>query len=621
MSEKFNFFGKLAAAAALCAALAAPSFAATVTATINKKVVSLDDSLVLQVRIEGASGEVKDPVLPSLPNFSAYSSGQSQNIAIINGSISSSLVYSYTLQPRFVGQAVIGEIKVITGGGTFTTPPIEVKVVPPAGGQSSANPQYGSAQPRRRAAQQQGNNAQRGEEVFVKASVNKKQAYVNEQITLTVRFYTSVQLLGNPEYTPPETKSFLAEDLPPMRTGEEVINGQNYAYTEIKTALFGATPGQTQITPAQVRYQMRAAQDLDPFSPNFLQNFMAGNVGRAAQVAKTQPIAVDILPFPEADKPADFSGLAGSCGIKASVDRHQLKTGEAANLSITVEGIGNIKSIAPPKLPAMPAFKTYDLVTSLDVSKNNDAVQGKKTFKTVIIPRLAGTQTIPPITLSYFNTATRRYERVQTAPIQLTVEPGTVDPNANQMSFTGGNQPGPGVKTIADDVAYILNGSPSAFTRILTKVADNASKTAVPAALLFLAAGLNLLRGKGGDERKLRQRKALAKARQAVKESETLFAQNKTNEAVEILSDALDRYLGDKLGCALSGKTFRQTRALMKEKFPSVSAAALTDLETLRDELEQIRFAPGGQTESDAQQPISTRMLSLLELLEKELKQ
>lgn len=620
MSEKFAFFGKLAAAAALCAALAAPSFAATVTATINKQVVSLDDSLLLQVRIEGASGEVKDPVLPSLPNFSAYSSGQSQNIAIINGSISSSLVYSYTLQPRFVGQAVIGEIKVITGGGTFTTPPIEVKVVPPAGGQSSANPQYGRAQPRRQTAQRQ-DNAQRGDEVFVKASVNKKQAYVNEQITLTVRFYTSVQLLGNPEYTPPETKSFLAEDLPPMRTGEEVINGQNYAYTEIKTALFGATPGQTQITPAQVRYQMRAAQDLDPFSPNFLQNFMAGNVGRAAQVAKTQPIAVEILPFPDTDKPADFSGLAGSCSLKASVDRHQLKTGEAANLSITVEGIGNIKSIAPPKLPAMPAFKTYDMVTSLDVSKSNDAVQGKKIFKTVIIPRLAGTQTIPAITLSYFNTATRRYERVQTAPIQLTVEPGTVDPNANQMSFTGGNHPGPGVKTIADDVAYIRNGSPSAFTRLLTKVADNSAKTAVPAALLFLAAGLNLLRGKGADERKLRQRKALATARQAVKESETLFSQNKTNEAVGVLSDALDRYLCDKLGCALSGKTFRQTRAMLKEKFPSASASALTDLEALRDELEQIRFAPGGQTETDGQQPISARMLSLLELLEKELKQ
>ncbi|MDD4004716.1 MAG: BatD family protein [Elusimicrobiaceae bacterium] len=596
------------------------------TATVNKKVVSLDDSLSLQVRIEGASGEVKDPILPSLPNFSAYSSGQSQNIAIINGSISSSLVYSYTLVPRFVGQATIGEIRIVTGGGTFTTPPIEVKVIPPASGQGNSSPQY-SRQRRSQPARQRADTVQtepdsQDDSVLVKAFVNKKQAYVNEQITLTVRFYTSVQLLGNPEYTPPETKSFLAEDLPPMRSGEEVIDGRTYAYTEIKTALFGATPGTTQITPAQVRYQVRAAEDLDPFSPNFLQNFIAGNMGRAAQIARTKPISVEIIPFPESGKPADFSGLAGSCSMKSAVDRRQLKVGEAANLAITVEGVGNIKSIVPPQLPKMNAFKTYDLVTSLDISKVNDSVQGKKTFKTVIIPRMSGPQTIPPITLSYFNTSTRRYETVQTAPIQLTVEQGTASPDANQVFFTGNNrQQGPGVKTIAEDVAYIRNGAPSLFTAFLTKSAENTSKTALPAALLLLAAGIRLLKGGKTDESRLRRKKALSSARQAVKNSETLFMQSRPIDAVEILSDALDDYLCNKLNCPLGGKTFRQTLALIKEKFPAVRKELLDELESFQDELEQIRFAPGsGQTVEGTQEPISVRMLTLLEQLEKELK-
>ncbi len=405
-----------------------------------------------------------------------------------------------------------------------------------------------------------------------------------------------------------------------MRNGEEIIYGRPYAYTEIKTALFGATPGETQITPAQVRYQVRSMDDMDPFSPNFLQNFIAGNMARSPETATTQPLSVAILPFPEAGKPDDFIGLAGSCSIKSAVDRHQLKVGEAANLTITIEGVGNIKSMTPPQLPKMPAFKTFDLITSLDISKANDVVQGKKSFKTVLIPRMSGTQTIPAISISYFNPVSQRYERVQTAQIQLSVAPGTGDSNANQVSFTGGPQ-GSGVKTIADDIAYIKSGKPSLFTKILTNASEQTSKTAIPAALLLLAAGLNLVRGKGGNETVLRRKKALATARQTVKTSENLFMQSRLSDAVEILSEALEDYLCDKLGCPLGGKTFRQILALIRGKFPSVPASTLQELEKLRDELEQLRFAPGStQTISSTQAPISVRLLELLEKLEKELK-
>ncbi|MFA6582930.1 MAG: BatD family protein [Elusimicrobiaceae bacterium] len=602
--------------AALCAACSAAN-AFEVRASVNKKVVALNDSILLTVQVTGAASEVKDPILPSLPNFNAYRAGQSQNISIINGAISSSLIYTYTLAPRFVGQAVIGEIRVSYNGQTYASTPIEVKVIPPAGNQAGSQTAQQAApqgQARRRQEDPQ------SPDVFAKAFVNKTSAYVNEQIILTMRFYTAVALLGNPDYTPPQTNQFLSEDLPPSRTGVETVNGRSYQFLEIRTALFGAMPGKTVITTAEIRYQARSDSDMDPFSPDFLQNFLSGNMARMTKTVKTNPITVDILPVPETGKPADFNGLTGSCSIKASVDRHQLKVGEAANLTITVAGVGNIKSITAPELPKMPAFKTYDMVTSVDISKNNDIVQGNKTFKTVLIPRMSGNQTIPEIHISYFDPASRAYKNISTMPMTLKVLPGDSN-DAPQISFTG-SEPSNGVKALGSDISYIKSGSPSGFSVFLASAARLEGKTIIPIILLLITALANLvvtLRNKDGG--KVRHRKAYAKARSAIKQSEEMFSAGKPGDAVGVMSDALGDYLSDKLNEQINGKPFRQTLAKMRQLYPSLPEETISTLDRIWSELEQIRFAPASaHTFGAGMEPVSVRLMTLIGKLEKELK-
>ncbi len=93
-----------------------------------------------------------------------------------------------------------------------------------------------------------------GREIFVTTSVDKARAYVDEQITLSFKFYRRISLWEQPRYTPPELSGFWSEDMPPQQEYYESVNGVRYQVTEIKTALFGTAPGKATVGAAALDY-------------------------------------------------------------------------------------------------------------------------------------------------------------------------------------------------------------------------------------------------------------------------------------------------------------------------------------------------------------------------------
>ncbi|KAF0155974.1 MAG: Uncharacterized protein FD189_1222, partial [Elusimicrobia bacterium] len=123
---------------------AAPARAGlTVAASVDRHEVDIDGSVRLTVTISGDTANVPEPEIPRLNSFNVYSSGRSQNISFINGRVSSSVVFTYILEPRYIGKAVIPPISVFTGTEKFMTQQIEILV---RGAARRAQPQTG-AQP------------------------------------------------------------------------------------------------------------------------------------------------------------------------------------------------------------------------------------------------------------------------------------------------------------------------------------------------------------------------------------------------------------------------------------------------------------------------------------------
>ena len=618
-----------------CLLPSAASAQLTIAASVDKDTIRLDETLTLAVTITGATADVGDPQLPSIPNFNVYSSGQSQNIMIINGRISSSIKYQFNLMPRFVGNAKIGPITLHYHNADYSTKEIAVKILPPAAqgnsSQSSATQVQSQQQPHH-GRQQAGTPAPQqpqpqrkgakpsGKDVFVVAKVDKKSAYVNEQVNLSVKFYTSVSLMGNPDYVAPEAKSFLSEDLPPLRNGEETIDGRNYYFTEIKTAFFGAAPGTASVGSALVRYQVRQDVDMDPFDPNFFQSFFANGLANAVtRETKTDPLAITINPLPEEGKPASFTGAVGNFHIMSSLDRKELKTGEAASLAVTVEGVGNIKAITAPAMPDLPALKIYDVVSSLNIKKDHDVVQGSKTFKAVLIPKTAGKITIPPLVFSFFNPETGKYATISSVPIELTVQQG--EASAQQVSFTPG--PAAEVTALTEDIHYIReNGDAGSFTKLLGKIAAGGLENLAALLLCALAFGFTKFSDlRNSDVALLRYRKAYSAAKNRIREAENMFAKNQHGAAMSLLSDTLSDYLCDKLSCPIGGMTLKKIIETAKTTYPALQPSTVERLGSIWEELDLLRFAPAAQvTMSAGSKPISVRLMELIDILEKEMK-
>ena len=609
------YIGLIIASLVLLAAGPAAAFL-SISAETDRESVEINDSLNLIVTVSGDSASVPEPNLPQMNNFNIYSSGRSQNISIVNGKITTSVAFTYILSPRFIGKQKIPPIPVFDGKEKYVTREIEITVVKAASTAQAPQPQ--TAQKTRAAAGAQ-TSLKPEDAIYMTAETDKKAAYPNEQVNLTIRFYTAVSLTSNPQYIPPQFKNLIAEDLPPARNGETVIKGVRYYHTDIKTAIFGIEEGPAAVNPATIIAQVHKESAIDPFDPNFFQKFFSLGAGEGETRQIQSPTAsLRILPLPEG-APASFKGSVGNFSLSADISPKEVKTGEALNLSITITGKGNLKTITAPTPPDMPDFKVYNTISSLDISKENDVIGGKKVFTTVLIPRTAGRLTIPKIKFSFFDPEAKAYRELSCGPFEITVGKG--DGEEKTFSFTHGGQAA-GITPLSSDIRYVSDRAKPPITgtfagRVSTlPVWINFFSVAAVLLSLWLAR-LNDFRLK--NPMLFRFRKAHGEARADIAGAAEKLKTAQPEEAASILYDSLLAYLSDKSGYKVSGLTMKRARVLLKEKFPQAGEHSLAEITDLWERLEALHFSPAGATPEEGKYLLE-KYTALLDLLEKDFK-
>jgi hypothetical protein len=598
-----------------------------VSATVNRTQITLEEQLVLTVTVSGTSASLPEPRLPPTPNFNIHGAGQSHNFSFVNGVMTNSAEYRYVLVPRFAGRAVIGPITVSGGGAARTTAPIEIAVLkhgpaqqgaaPPPQAQAPAAPQQQTAPPPSGALPRGAGGF--GPDIYVVADVDKRNPYVNEQVLLTVRFYTAVQLMGNAEWHPPTTQGFLLEDIPPGQPQQVVERGRRYSVSEIKMALFPAQAGELTIGPSSIVCQVQQEMNVDPFSPDFFQRFFAqGLMQVQSKELKTKSIVLRALPTPSDGKPASFTGAVGRLKVSAEADKRSLKVGDAINLTVTVEGTGNLKTLGEPSIPDVPEFKRYDTVSTVNLAKDGAGVKGSKVFKTVLVPKASGPLRIPPIQVSYFDPSRREYGTVETRPIEIEVAPGAAQ--APAPTYVAANPQGGAITQLSQDIRHVKGPRRLGPGRAAAAVSRTLWIHLIPAAVFLLALASFLHQERLlNDPVGTRFRKALDKAE--LKLAEARGRQTSSpQQAAGLLSEALTEFLGDKLNCPHSGLTLKQAQGTLRQRFPRMPEGHLNQLKLLWEEIGLYRYAPSGPGGAGDAKQIVEGVGELLRALNEEMK-
>jgi hypothetical protein len=507
---------------------------------------------------------------PGFKGFSVLSGpnqSSSSSVQFINGAMTQSVSFTYTyiLQADKEGEYEVSPATITIQGKTYKTQPTKIKVVKGSAGQQARTNQRGQSS---QGGSTPGGNANiSSSDLFVKTIVNKSEAWQGEQIIVTQKIYSRVNLVGFEDIKYPSFSGFWSSEvkLPQqINLKKETYNGVVYNVAELKkTILFAQKSGSLVIDPitvtavVQVRTQGRGRTG-DPFFDNFFNDpFFGSSVQNVKKDVVSSPVTIRIKPLPDKDKPVDFNGSVGTFTVKASVDKKEVKANDAITYKVVVSGSGNLELIDKLNTQFPSDFEIYDPKTSSNISATAGGVNGSKSFEYLLIPRNPGKFEIGPVSLSFFDLAKKQYVTVNTEGFSINVGKG----DGRSVSYSGVDKEE--IKYLNSDIRYIKTRTP-----LLSPVGYTFYNTwvfwilvAVPPVLFIIVLlvwrrRIRLL----SDETLRKSRKATKVASQRLKKAgEHLKKGNEDVFYIEI-SQALWGYLSHKLNIPVSHLSMESAR-------------------------------------------------------------
>ena len=571
-------------ALALCLTLfvgASAQDEAEIQVSLNPATIGLDQQAILEIIVTGNSQSTPDLQMPALPSFEVYSQGHSSNFSIINGVVSSSITYRYLLLPHKPGTFPIEGISATIGGKQVVGNKVVLTV--------TSQGQTTSPQLEQKAIDAEGN----ARDYFLQATVDKRNPYVSEQVTLTLRFCIAVQYYSSPELNEPATTGFWTEVLGNSNPTFQRINGRSYRVIERKYALFPTQTGELTIGRASITTTVAArAQRRDPF------DIFGDLLPQGMQVtARSEPLTLKVKPLPEAGKPKDFTGTVGRFTIEARPDRTDVEVNQPVTVKFKIQGTGNVKSVAEPTIPDLSDFRVYRASSNESTSKTAERLGGTKTYEEVFIPKRPGILEIPALTFSFFDPNRGKYETISTKAVSINVKMAegyvaSPDVPYSGPSMTIGNE-AQDIRFIKDQIGDLQRSSNLIITSPMYLFVNGLPVVALVGLIVARKRRERLL----GNVGLARARGAGRMARKRLSRARSMANLQTYREFYSELSLAVIAYVADKLNVSPHGLTSDQLADLLRSR--QLPDALIDDTMGFLRQCDFARFAPATPSSDD----------------------
>jgi hypothetical protein len=134
----------------------------------------------------------------------------------------------------------------------------------------------------------------------------------------------------------------------------------------------------------------------------------------------TEAVNVEVLPLPDENKPANFTGAIGNFTMSATAGPTMVTVGDPITVRVQIAGSGALDTVTLPTQDAWRDFKTYPPTTKLETS-DQFGFQGTKTFEQIISPQNSDMHELPALSFSFFNPDDSRYHTLTQPAVPLTV--------------------------------------------------------------------------------------------------------------------------------------------------------------------------------------------------------
>ncbi|MFL2621025.1 MAG: BatD family protein [Flavobacteriaceae bacterium] len=366
-------------------------------AKVSKKTLGINERL----QIDFLMNEDGDNFMP--PSFESFKvvGGPSQSISNswINGERTYSKTYTYFLAPKKRGSTNIGQASIEVKGVIYKTSPIEINVTAAVDVPKDPNdPEYLAS-----------------ESIDLVAEISKTDPYLNEAISVVYKLYiaenTGIRTWN--EIDKPRYNDFWSQniDVKELKVQEGLYKGENYRFVVLKkTVLFPQKTGELSLEPLTL--------DISVEVPSNRRDIF----GRRATTTVNRTVTagnrnIKVKPLPKQGRPENFSGAVGEFDFKVESSKKTLTASEAFNLKLEVSGKGNLMLFELPE-PILPSsLEIYDPEHSEDIKTSLNGTKGRILDNYTIVTNESGQYPIPPISFSFFNPKTKRYETINSEKI------------------------------------------------------------------------------------------------------------------------------------------------------------------------------------------------------------
>ena len=351
--------------------LSSPAFAVNLTAQVDRKEITANETLRLIVAVDETSNQNIDFSQLEI-QFDIINQQRSQRQQIINGQASALTQWILILAPKESGDLLIPSFRYQQ---VFSNP-IQITVA-----DSSVQ------------------NTTNNSEVILEVTADKTQAYVQEQILLKTRLYYSIALSNYdaPEFTLKDTTISLVSETSYKTT----LNNERYQVLELIHALHPQTSGELVIP--QVRWRLEK-----PSRGFFDQS------GNPYLFVQSQPLTLNIKPIPATSTAQHWlPSTAVTITPKLQQSVREASVGEPINYSLTISANGLSASQLPEiNLPAPDNIQIFKERSSPNDIESGTGIIGSRTSEFTLIPKESGEIELPAITLKWWNVDLNQEQQV-----------------------------------------------------------------------------------------------------------------------------------------------------------------------------------------------------------------
>ncbi len=370
------------------------------TAVVSSDMVVQNTVINIQFELRNASGGSFQP--PTFENFKVVGGpATSSSTMIINGQVSRSQSWTYSLLSVQEGKFTIGSATVAAGRKILSTRPLTIEVL-------KAKDPSGT-----------GITTTGKEKVLLIADLDSSTYYPGQQIILRYKLLfnenvQSVTTISEDDYSDFFVQNFNAFN---RQATLENVNGAPYTSRIIKAiALFAHQSGTYTIDPMIMDVGIEA-----PFPEK--QGFFTMRSLKTIKIASA-PKTIHIIPLPPGAPPS-FSGAVGQYSVTGSPGSNELTTDDAFTIQLEIKGNGDSRRWDPPAPVVNGDFEIYDpRIVGDKIVDEEEHISHIRTIEYQMIPLQLGQYKVV-IPLTYFNPLTRKYETASSDTIKLQVTQGT----------------------------------------------------------------------------------------------------------------------------------------------------------------------------------------------------